>query len=68
MTVATNCPDCRGFGYIKGGPSGPWEKLDCTACGGKGKVQSCKHPQTSAFYPFGDVCTLCGEPVPEVKQ
>ena len=24
-----NCPNCRGWGYTKGGPNGPWEKLDC---------------------------------------
>lgn len=30
------CKKCRGFGYTKGGPEGPWEKLECPACGGTG--------------------------------
>jgi len=37
MTEDEKCPRCRGFGYTKGGPGGPWEKLDCDACDGKGK-------------------------------
>lgn len=32
-----NCGACNGFGYTKGGPAGPWEKLDCERCGGTGK-------------------------------
>lgn len=31
------CGPCRGFGYFKGGPDGPWEKVDCKECGGSGK-------------------------------
>lgn len=30
------CGGCNGFGYTKGGPEGPWEKLDCEDCGGTG--------------------------------
>lgn len=32
------CKSCNGFGYTKGGPNGPWEKLDCETCKGTGKV------------------------------
>ena len=36
MTEAGKCGSCRGFGYTKGGPEGPWEKLDCEPCRGTG--------------------------------
>jgi hypothetical protein len=26
------CPSCHGFGYTKGGPAGPWDKVDCGRC------------------------------------
>jgi len=32
--MKTKCASCRGFGYTKGGPAGPWEKLDCPDCVG----------------------------------
>jgi thymidylate synthase (FAD) len=31
------CSACRGFGYTKGSPIGPWDKLDCPDCGGTGR-------------------------------
>lgn len=31
------CTKCNGFGYTKGGPNGPWEKLDCRTCKGRGR-------------------------------
>lgn len=36
MTEDEKCPECRGFGYTKGGPNGPWEKLSCDHCVGTG--------------------------------
>jgi DnaJ-class molecular chaperone len=33
------CPKCYGHGYSKGGPQGPWQQVDCSACGGSGFVQ-----------------------------
>lgn len=39
MGYSEKCRGCNGFGYTKGGPNGPWEKLDCSSCGGKGKLE-----------------------------
>lgn len=33
------CPDCRGFGYTKGAPGAPWEKVDCETCAATGKTE-----------------------------
>jgi hypothetical protein len=38
MADARACAKCYGFGYTKGGPSGPWGKLDCQLCGGTGRA------------------------------
>lgn len=32
------CTACNGFGYTKGAPGAPWEKVDCKSCGGRGTV------------------------------
>lgn len=33
------CTTCRGFGYTKGSPGCPWDKVDCGKCNGKGTVK-----------------------------
>lgn len=49
MPHSEKCRDCNGFGYTKGSARGPWDKLDCDPCNGKGTIEvtcpaSCCHP------------------------
>ena len=50
--MINDCPKCRGFGYTKGSPVSPMDKLECPQCKGTGKLPNISEQLPAAPWPF----------------